>query len=229
MHPLDGAYERINGARENLNVLKPLIEDFAQVVANGVSLDYKESFVTIKGMRRRVPRGTASFPVNVPAPPKASRLIGEVVQNLRTSLDYLVYELACFDAKGIVDGTQFPVADTEEIFKDLIRRYHLNVLTPEHVAAIKKLQPLEGCHWTKRLAFLSNPDKHRHLTVVKSPVVISVDPLITKEILKGHHVGVENYATITITFSDGAPVIESLEQLILMVVKTLEDFKPEFK
>ena len=57
MHPLDGAYERIYGAYENLESLKPLIEGFAQVVANGITSDYQESFVTFNGKRRKVPKG----------------------------------------------------------------------------------------------------------------------------------------------------------------------------
>ena len=228
MHALDGANERVNGAREHLHTLKPLVTSFGQEIANSVSLDYKMGSITMGGRRRRVPIGKTSSLI-APAPARVSRLIGEVVQNLRSALEYLIYELACLDAKRIVEKTQFPVADGEEDFKGLLERYHLMVLTPEHVAAVKRLQPFDGCQWTKWLVTLSNPDKHQRLTVVKSPVVVRVDPRITKEILAGGHVDAQSYATVTVTFGEGTPVIKGLEQLILKVAQTLRDFHPEFK
>ena len=68
MHPLDGAYEQINGAREHLDALKPEIKAFVKVVANDVSLKYKKGVVNIKGRQLDVPIGTASAPINRPAP-----------------------------------------------------------------------------------------------------------------------------------------------------------------
>lgn len=225
MHPLDDADERINGAHENLDRLKPLVAEFAQVVANGVSLNYKEGFVDINGKRRKVPIGTASAHINQPAPPKVSRLIGYVVQDLRIALDYLVYQLACFDAKAVVDKTQFVTVDSEEEFRR--NKWHLRGLTGEHIAAFERLQPYKA-KWTGLLRDLSNPDKHRHLLALKSPVVLRIDPRNTEEILAGRPVDVNSYTSITVAFSDGTPVIEGLEQLILMVSQTLDAFKPEF-
>jgi len=76
---------------------------------------------------------------------------------------------------------------------------------------------------------LSNPDKHRHLLAVKSPVVLRIDPRNTEEILAGRPVDVNSYASITRAFSDGTPIIEGLEQFTLMVAKTLDGFTPEFE
>ncbi|MBI3744253.1 MAG: hypothetical protein HY261_08230 [Chloroflexi bacterium] len=227
MHKLDGAYERINGARENLDGLKPIVNDFAQVVAKGVSLDYKEGFRDIKGKRVKVPIGTASALINQPSPPKLSRLVGYVVQDLRTALEYLVYELACFDAKANVDMTQFVIADSEEEFRK--NKWHLRGLTGEHIAAFERLQPYNGHQWTGMIRDLSNPDKHRHLLALKSPVTIRIDPRNTQEILAGRPVDVGSYATTTIAFSDGTPIIEGLEHLTKMTAETLDNFKPEFK
>jgi hypothetical protein len=226
MHPLDGAYERVNGAREHLDTLKPLIRDFSQEVSKGVTLNYKMGVSIVRGQKRRVPIGNAKMTQGA-TPPRISRLIGEVVQNLRTALDYLVYELARFDAKTIVENTQFVIVDSEKDFQKNL--WHLRGLTGEHIAAFKRLQPFDGCQWTKRIADLSNPDKHCHLTIVKSPVIVAIDPRITQAILAGEHVNVNDYATISITFSDGLPAIENLEQLVLRVGQTLDNFKPEFK
>jgi hypothetical protein len=181
------------------------------------------------GRKVRAVRGSLSGPLNFPAPPRISTLIGEVVQNLRTALDYLVYELASLDAKRTVDRTQFPVADTEERFEDLLGRYNLKVLTPEHIGAIKRLQPCDGCQWTRRLSDLSNPDKHRHLTAVKSPIAVALCPGSTEAILAGQPVDVRADILIRITFTDGTPVIDGLEQLQSQVARTLDAFKPEFR
>jgi hypothetical protein len=142
-------------------------------------------------------------------------------------LEYLVYELACFDSKTIVDKTQFVIVDSVEEFHK--SKWHLRGLTGEHIAAFERLQPYNGCTWTGLLRDLSNPDKHRYLTAVRSPVAIRIDSRNTEEILAGRPVDVNSYASITIAFSDGTPIIEGLEQLTLMTVKTLTDFKHEFK
>jgi len=227
MQPLDGVYEQVIGAREHLDALRPEIEAFVKVVANDVSLKYKKGNVNIKGQQREVPIGTASFPVNLPTPPRASRLIGETIQSLRKALEYLVYELARFDAKSIIDKTQFVIVDSEEDFRSNL--WHLRGLTPEHIAMFERLQPYQGCNWTKLLQDLSNPDKHKHLTAVKHPVAFSLDGSQTEAILAGKHVDMDSYASIQITFSNGSPIIETLEQLVLDVAQTLHVFEPEFK
>ena len=227
MQPLDGAYEQINGAREHLDALKPEIDDFRKVIANKVSLKYKKGVVNIKGRQLDVPIGSASAPINRPAPPKVRRLIGEVIQSLRKALDYLVYELACFDAKSRVEHTQFVIVDCEKDFRKNL--WHLDGLKGEHRAMFERLQPYNGCNWTKLIETLSNPDKHKTLTAVQHFTGISIDERNTEAILAGNNVSVDSYASIQITFYEGSPVIESLEQLVLDVAQTLHVFKPEFE
>jgi hypothetical protein len=227
MHPLDGAYEQINGAREHLDTLRPEIDAFTQEIANSISLKYKRGFVKINGRHLLVPIGTAGFPINRPASPRARRLIGEVIQSLRKSLEYLVHELACFDSKSIKEKTQFVIVDSPEKFKSNLWR--LDGLIPEHIAMFERLQPYNGCHWTKLIRDLSNPDKHKTLMAIKHPIALSLDPSNTEAILAGKNVSMENYASIKITFNNGTPVIEGIEQLILDVTKTLHLLYFEFK
>lgn len=227
MHHLDDAYEQINGAREHLDTLKPEIDNFRQIIANKVSLKYKRGIINIKGKQLNVPIGTATAPFNQPAPPRASRLIGEVIQSLRKALDYLVYELACFDSKSIVEQTQFVIVDSENDFKKNI--WHLKGLTGEHIAMFQRLQPYNGCHWTKLIRDLSNPDKHKTLTAIRHFTGIHIDPTNTEEILAGKQVNMDDYATIEITFIKGPPVIAGLQQLVINVIHTLDEFKPEFQ
>jgi len=227
MHPLDCAYEQINGAREHLDALRPEISAFTEEIANSISLKYKKGFIKINRHHLVVPIGTAEFPINRPAPLKTKRLIGEIIQCLRKSLEYLVYELACYDSKSIVEKTQFVIVDCEKKFRENL--WHLKGLTGEHRAMFERLQPYNGCNWTKLLRELSNPDKHKTLIAVKHPVVISLDPSNTEAIISGNNVSVDNYASIKITFSNGTPVIEGIEQLVLDVTNTLGLFYFEFK
>jgi hypothetical protein len=230
MHPLDGAYDRVSRAREHLEDLKPQVNALRQATHNRVSLNRKPGVFTLPD-GRRVPavRGSVSTLI-IPAPLRVSTLISEVAQNLRIPLDYLAYELACFDAKRIVDHTQFPVADSEERFKDLLARYNLrDTLTTDHIAAIERLQPLRGCHWIARLGELCNPDKHRHLTGVISPIVITLLPGSTEAILAGKPMHMKHDIAVQIAFSDGTPVVESLEQFHSQVSQVLRDFEPEFE
>lgn len=226
MHPLDGAHEQVNGAREHLDALKPEIDTFAEEIANSISLKYKRGFVKINGRHLLVPIATAGFPVNRPAPLKTSRLIGEVIQPLRKSLEYLAYELVRFDSKSIKEQTQFIIVDSPEKFRSNLWR--LDGLIPEHIAMFEMLQPYKGCNWTKLIRDLSNPDKHKTLTAIKHPVALSLDPSNTEAILAGNNVSMDSYASIKITFSNGTPVIKGLEQLVLDVTKTIHLFDFEF-
>lgn len=227
MHTLDGAYEQINGAREHLDALKPEIESFAKVIANDVSLKYKKGVVSIKGRQLVVPIGTASFPISKTAPPKVRRLIGEIVQNLRKALDYLVYELACFDSKDSAEKTQFVIVDSEDEFRKNL--WHLKGLSGEHRAMFERLQPYNGCNWTKLIRDISNSDKHKTLTAIRHPVAIRLDASNTNTILAGGQMDVDSYASIQITFTNGTPVVESLEQLVSDVAHILGIFELEFQ
>jgi hypothetical protein len=106
-------------------------------------------------------------------PPRLGAIAGDVLNNLRPTLDYLVYALAYLDSGGKPqDGTQFPICDKASFFKEK-KSVWLKGLSPEHVAAIEGLQPYDGRKeqiWLRWLRDLSNPDKHRHLSVMATEV-----------------------------------------------------------
>ena len=234
MTPLDGAYKRVNRAREHLDELKREIDAFSQNCIHGVSVDYqrirspidRSEFTDIRNVRRRP----------VPVPQEFGVLVGEIIYNLRAALDYLVYELARFDAKHEIEGTQFPIEDSAKRFEDRIctvedkqRGRYLRGVSSEHTIAIKKLQPFNGCHWTRQLRDISNPDKHRRLTVVDSPVVVGSEVDATEALSADRSLNVTDICSFEVIFQDGTPVIETLEQFLFRVVETLDGFKPEFK
>jgi hypothetical protein len=236
MNHLDGAYKRVNRASKHLNDLKQEIKLFRQNKINGISIDYQRIRSPIKRNEFIYIRNARSRPI--PVPQEFSILIGEIIYNLRAALDYLVYELACFDSKQEIERTQFPIDNSPERFdtrsceiKDKGRDKYLRGVSPEHVAAIKRLQPFNGCQWTERLRDISNPDKHRQLTTIDSPIVAGSEISSIEALLADKSVNVKDIFSFEIFFQDDieTPVVETLEQFVFNVIETLDSFKPEFK
>jgi hypothetical protein len=240
-HQLDGAFERVNRAEEHFFELQRHLNALRQSYLDAARIHFDPNPPY---------RAYAYPPINIVHPPIISIVLGEICYNLRSALDYLVYELARFDSNAIQDGTQFPIDDTRSKF---VGHKHpmLKGISIAHEAKIEKFQPYNGCIWTKTLRTLSNPDKHRTLTPRGS--VFTVDVLDGgKSIEIGHgrrlvrhakrpdgrDVQVELVGSFEIivtvnvhpTMGDiGDSVEVTAENLILNVRDLLETFKPEFK
>ena len=157
--PLRGAYARLTRANVHLRDFKRRAERFNRSHLDHLSYDFnpQTQLAHVHWDKGREPSAGMSI------------VVGETIYNLRAALDYLVYELARRDSRSEQNGTQFPIESTPEGFERRCdetrdRGVFLRGLLPEHKAAIKILQPCCGCNWTKLLADLSNPDKHRKLT-----------------------------------------------------------------
>lgn len=232
LHPLDGAYERVKSSDKHLGEVLSIIETFKRNQYDGLFIEYdpvSQNFVMGGQQAARIPLGM-------------STPISDCIQNLRVALDYIVYELAFSDSGSVQDGTQFPIEDTVAGF-DRRRKTYLKGLTNLHVDAIEAYQPYKGGNWTKTLRTLSNPDKHRHLTILNANfshdfLIIGGKPgsfegrpgkVFQGVGSDGCDVYVERQYTLDIAFSDGLPVLETLENLKTEVGATIDAFKPEFK
>lgn len=233
MHPLDGAYKRFGRANDH-------IVDLHRRIGILLNQDFKRAtketqFIRLERGASPTPFLVFRFPPKLP-PAIFSVIVGEIIYNLRAALDYLVYELACFDSKQEVEGTQFPIEDSEIKFNKRIgnvtakgKGVYLRGVSPEHVAAIKRLQPFNRCEWTKRLRLISNPDKHRELTFLEHSISVAVQITSTEASAIEHPMNMNHIKGFEIVFRDGTPVIETLEQLMLKVRQTIDSFKSEFK
>ncbi len=102
----------------------------------------------------------------VEANPTFAVIVGETVQNIRSALDYLIYELVRH-TRGRKPRlqTQFPLYVAAGDFYG--RRYQIKELPGELRRRIRKLQPYQfpdpGTHPLAVLNKLSNADKHRLL------------------------------------------------------------------
>lgn len=232
-HPLDSCFERLRRADEHLL-------DFNKRV--GAMLKKQADAVGI-----RLDQNPPHHVIEVALPPETffdmrfGVLVGEIFYNLRCSLDYLIFELAKLDSGVEQRGTQFPIVHSRNDF-DTRRKCWLKGLNDVHIAAIERLQPYNGGHWTERLRECSNADKHRHLVQAGGEVEFTVHSSLEKDIARcgGHErqiphpaseqppVKIKVYPSGGVAFSDGDTVAETVEEIKKHVFDTLELFKPDF-
>ena len=99
-----------------------------------------------------------------------STTVGDVLQNLVSTLDHLAYQLVCIGmgSEGPFDHVYFPFADTAAKYQSKAPQ-KVKGMRPNAIIAIDGLKPYKGGNdslW--RLYKLNNVDKHRLLITVGS-------------------------------------------------------------
>ncbi len=107
-------------------------------------------------------------------PARWSVIIGEIIHNLRSALDHIVWQLVIANGRVPSEANQFPIYSANERGKQKGRERKakwirmLRDVHPTHRAFIKALQPYRRRHRLlyvplERLVDMSNEDKHRLL------------------------------------------------------------------
>lgn len=118
----------------------------------------------------------------------------------------------------------------------------LKGLNAVHIAAVERLQPYRGCHWTARLRDLSNMDKHRHIIpgggIMKATVHSGLSTDLSRihgafdreaeHPITGQKVKVKVHVASEIVLADGSRVLEPLYEIKTRIADTLSDFESEF-
>ena len=236
-HPLWGAWLRFCRAEKHLAEADELIDSFSDACVDRAYTEDEYKTIKLRG-------GFA------PIPPTLPLSISDAVHNMRSALDYIVYELAAKDSCKIQDGTQFIIEDVKSDpinpnrGFDARARQYLKGLNVAHIAAIEWLQPYNGVKWTKALRDISNPDKHRKLTAVTHNGVM---PVQIRWHAGGRFRGAEKltiqgptYDSFDLQFYGreairilGAepiepPLMASLREIQTGINGAIESFKPEF-
>lgn len=181
-HPLDGAFAKIGHAGKHLDELE------AEIAATPYDIDairfaskFDADTSTVEVLLENVPE----------LPARWGLIAADVIQNLRTAHNYLVWELARLNLAAVGerrdpdDRTQFPIA--YKVWRG-INQSQVADLRPEHRARIEAIQPNGANHFAQfpeallrdaetpdeltnhhpltHLAVLSNNDKHRVLLPV---------------------------------------------------------------
>jgi hypothetical protein len=113
-----------------------------------------------------------TFQARGPIPARLPIIIGDCLQNLRSSLDYLVWELVLATNNEPGKHNMFPVCSTLEAFNNqVLKQRRLDGVAPDADAEIKALQPYhEGQDFDKAVLWvtddLCNINKHRRLLVI---------------------------------------------------------------
>jgi hypothetical protein len=153
-HPLDEARAKVARAFRHLEELNNEVHAFADAHPYSGVLDFDSEAPKI------VIRAKAAVP-DEPVPLVVGVIVGDVLNNLRSALEYLAWQLAII-GKGPDKDTHFPICDTRDKWRDW-GNGNVKRLQPKHAAVIERVQPYHG-RQTGALLFiiarLNNTDKH---------------------------------------------------------------------
>jgi hypothetical protein len=127
---------------------------------------------------------THRFVANQPAvvPPKFGLIAGDLIQCLRTCLDYLVWELVLAGGGQPNQKHMFPITTSKSNFADQVKRRRLDGIDQAAIVEIEKLQPYnwtgDGASPLFAIDELSVINRHRAvlLTTFMTEVFYDVQP-----------------------------------------------------
>jgi|SRR5208283_4609324 len=158
MASLDSVRQKIFRAAEHFKALETELERYFETHPGEVvrEPDNSSNLVPLR------------FRAKKPVPAKLPLIIGDCLQNVRSSLDYLVWELVLAAGNQPTQQNMFPICDSPEGFNVQLERRRLDGVSPEAVAEIEGFQPYHhGQNWKSNALFvldnLCNINKHRRV------------------------------------------------------------------
>jgi len=159
MASLDSVQYKIYRAAEHIKSLEPELQQY---------------FESNPGKMVREPNTPAdevvfTFKPKAPLPARFGLIIGDCLQNLRSSLDYLVWELVLAAKNQPGKHNMFPICDSREFFERAVTKSNrLLGVHPDAIAEIDALQPYHlGQDFKKAILWaldeLTNINKHRRI------------------------------------------------------------------
>src|SRR4030042_545961 len=138
MHPLDGARLKVNRAKTEIDRLGLMQDAF-----------FKNTHYSVVSAEQNLESGKNVYRIKIdgsPPPLDWGIYIGEIAHNLRSALNYLVYQLALLNSlnepKTVAQDTrlQFPIFVDKGKFATNGKKM-IKLLKSEHKASIEGLQP----------------------------------------------------------------------------------------
>ena len=162
-HPLDGCNAKLNRAHEHLATLTAAHRDYLATKPYVADQEYRPDADEIVYFGRVVN----------PPPLRLGVVIGDLIHNLRSALDHLVWQLVMWNGRTPTRDNQFPVCtDASKWGKTSARM--LSRVRQEHVDLIRSVQPFgkidPGASPLARLHRLWNEDKHQVVSTLLGAV-----------------------------------------------------------
>lgn len=157
MASLDSVRQKIDHAKLHLNLVKSEVQKYldanqSEFVPNASSNPNQPTFIV-------KPKSLI--------PERIGLIVGDCLQNLRTSLDYLVWELVLVAKNTPGKKSMFPITFKVKSFQDALSAGQLQGVDPAAITLIESLQPYhDGQPDATSLAVLNeltNINKHRRL------------------------------------------------------------------
>ena len=127
----------------------------------------------VKGMVKGLDRESGGFVLQLRHPKESNVtgtprvLVAQIVENLRTALDYMIFELSVLNEPNLNERvTQFVIADSESDFERQAKR-RLRHLTDEQKSFVEQVQPYHGNGMLALLGKLAGLGKHRRLLSIR--------------------------------------------------------------
>ncbi len=130
-------------------------------------------------------RPILEFEVQPPIPERIPLIIADVLQNLRSSLDYLVWELVLANGYEPNEKNKFPICNAQGAFKLELRRHRLDGIPTPALAQIDYLQPYYGDEQRESQALpvldaLCNISQHRSVLLAARTVPRCESEIVSK-------------------------------------------------
>ncbi len=173
MHPLDGSRLKIDRAQHHLDSLERSVSSFLNSEPYVVSRQDDDIGVTYQVQLRRA------------LPFEWGLMVGDVVSNLRSSLDYIVFQLSLPRLQRGTDPRdwqvpQFPICDKRTAYCGRGSKRLIRFVPRGCHRTIEQLQPYHRKHWPELdllsiLRDISNADKHRLVVPTFSEVELGFE------------------------------------------------------
>ena len=152
---LDDAWARVLHAREDYRLLEQSLNEFL--------------YSYVEGMEKGWDPDTEGFAIRLRDPNdstvtgRPAVLTSQILEGLRTALDYLVFELSALNTPDLNERQpQFVIADDASGFENQART-RLRHLTAEQRGFVERLQPYNGNEMLALLREMTGEGKHRRL------------------------------------------------------------------
>lgn len=127
----------------------------------------------VKGMVKGLDRDSGNFVLKLRHPKESivtgrpKVLVAQIVEHLRTALDYMIFELSVLNEPNLNERVpQFVIADSESEFESRAKNW-LRYLTDEQKSFVEQIQPYHENGMLSLLGKMAGRGKHRRLLSIR--------------------------------------------------------------